>query len=163
MLFFTDGVDLFKKSKLSLWPLYLVSTDLNYSERYKLDNIIIVGIYYGKDTPPMQKILELAFFPFLVNNTLKYNGLDLNIKYIIADKPARAKVLNMQSHNSKNFCPLCLKETAIATINGKKHIYVPNDPHTTALPRNNFGYSAVAYCAKSTSQPDNGVKGHCFF
>ena len=161
--FFTDGVDIFKKSKFCLWPLYLVSTDLSYAERYKLKNIVIVGIYYGKTTPPMQKILELAFFPYLINNTLKYNGLNLNIKFIIADKPARAKILNMQSHNSKNFCPLCLEETMTQTVNGRKHIYINSDPQKKALNRSKVGFSAVAFSAKSTSKPDYGVKGRCFF
>ena len=165
--FFTDGVDIYRKSKYCLWPLYMVSTQLPYSQRYKLENIIILGIYYGQMQPDMQLLLKIAFSPLLFYNkfSIKLGNCRKNIslKYIIADKPARSKILNMQSHNSKYFCSLCLKESKTQIFNGTRHVFVTIEDNEYNEPRTNFGFSALAYSASSTEKPDYGIKGRCFF
>ena len=40
----TDGVPVFKSSKVSIWPLYLVINELNYSKRMAYENMIFAGL-----------------------------------------------------------------------------------------------------------------------
>jgi hypothetical protein len=40
----TDGVNLCDKSKLSIWPVYLVINELDSEERFYIYNTIIAGI-----------------------------------------------------------------------------------------------------------------------
>ena len=42
-LFNTDGASIAKKSKLSLWPIYLCITELPSEKRYCIDNVIVAG------------------------------------------------------------------------------------------------------------------------
>jgi hypothetical protein len=44
---FTDGVSPFKSSNVSLWPIYLTINELHYSDRFKLENVIL-GKFYSK-------------------------------------------------------------------------------------------------------------------
>ena len=75
----------------------------------------------------MNKILEFIFKNALIQNNLAFNFnkriFKINIKYFVADKPARALVLGMQSSNSKYFCPLCLSTTSNEMINSKRHTF----------------------------------------
>jgi hypothetical protein len=57
----TDGVKVFKSSKKgSLWPIQFVNNELDASVRYKPENIILCGLWFGGD-PPM----ELFFKPLI--------------------------------------------------------------------------------------------------
>ena len=47
----TDGVPVFKSSKVSIWPLYLVINELNYSKRMAYENMIFVGLWFGEKKP----------------------------------------------------------------------------------------------------------------
>ena len=44
----TDGVPVFKSSKVSIWPLYLVINELNYSKCMAYDNMIFAGLWFGE-------------------------------------------------------------------------------------------------------------------
>ena len=52
--FYTDGVSPFKNGKKCFWPLYLISTDIKYPNRFKIENIILLGIWYGEFKPQVQ-------------------------------------------------------------------------------------------------------------
>ena len=43
---YTDGVNTFEKSKFSIWSIYIVFNDLPFKIRYKIENILICGIWY---------------------------------------------------------------------------------------------------------------------
>ncbi len=40
----TDGISFCKKSKLAIWPVFLVINELPLDIRYSIDNVIIAGI-----------------------------------------------------------------------------------------------------------------------
>lgn len=68
---FTDGVKIFKSSKFSIWPIYLVINELPFSERFKLKNLILAGIWFGdlKSKPNL-------FMKEMYHEMLKmYNGI----------------------------------------------------------------------------------------
>ena len=57
---FTDGISIFEKSNSSIWPIYIVINNIAYNSRYKLNNVSIVGIYFGNCKPNMQILFEKA-------------------------------------------------------------------------------------------------------
>lgn len=48
---YTDGVKVYKSSKFSFWPLYLAINELPYQERFKKENLIIAGMWFGEEKP----------------------------------------------------------------------------------------------------------------
>ena len=163
---YTDGVNTFKKSKYAIWPIFLVLNDLPYNLRYKISNIIICGIWYGDSKPNLQILLKIIFFEHIrsLNSSFNLNGFmfKLLFQYIVADKPARSMILNMQSSNSEFFCPKCLCRTKTQTINNKRHVFVDNAIGNSFEKRTHAGFSAVAYSAETYNKPEYGIKGICF-
>lgn len=39
----TDGISFCEKSKLTMWPIYLVINEISIDKRYCIDNVIIAG------------------------------------------------------------------------------------------------------------------------
>ena len=166
LAFHTDGISIFSKSSFSIWPFYFVFCDLPYNERYLLKNIIILGIWYGATKPQMNSVLKYLFDPYFRNNTVVFTrpnlSCQINIKFFIADKPARSSVLGMQSCNSKYFCPVCLAQTEVIVEDTRnKHIICDFNQDMTK--RTNAGFSSCAYSAFSTNKPDYGIKSLSFF
>ncbi|MEN2498945.1 MAG: hypothetical protein MHMPM18_003195 [Marteilia pararefringens] len=100
---YSDGINPFSSSKYSFWPLYLVFNSLKYSERYRIENIALLGVYYGEEKPNFQLFFKHVFQKFLVNGKILINIHDdliteVIIKFIMADKPAKSSILNMQGH-----------------------------------------------------------------
>ena len=52
----TDGIPLFKSSKISIWPIFLVINELESKHRYKSENMLLAGIWYSSKNP------EASFF-----------------------------------------------------------------------------------------------------
>ena len=163
---YTDGISKCRHSKRSVWPVYLVSTDLPYSMRYKLENIVILGIYYGEIKPDIQLFLKEIFQEFFHSGNLFFYFLDLkfyiDILFLTADKPARSLLLNSQTFNSKYFCPICLCTTKVCTKGLKRKIFVPLENNLSSILRNKENTIALIYSAHSTSLPEYGFKGKSF-
>ena len=45
---YTDGVDIFKSSKFKIWHFLLTVNEVHYQERFKLDNIILTGLWFSE-------------------------------------------------------------------------------------------------------------------
>ncbi len=54
----TDGVPLFKSSKISLWPVFLVILNLPREIRMNAENIILCGLWVGPCKPLMSVLLQ---------------------------------------------------------------------------------------------------------
>lgn len=116
LLMNVDGVQVFKKSQKSLWPVQFYANFLPPETRFYLSNIIVAGFYFGKKKPDLldflqplgkelQKIEENGIF-------VEVEGEMLNIKVSIThcslDLPARAMVQAMTQFNGYCSCPYCL-------------------------------------------------------
>ena len=67
-----DGVQLFKSSKQTVWPILLAVTNLPPGIRMNAENLILAGIWQGPIKPPMSVVLP----PVLEKiNHLKANGI----------------------------------------------------------------------------------------
>ena len=80
----------------------------------------------------------------------------------MADKPARSMLLNMQSSNSKFFCPLCNANTQTGYFGGRRHVYVPFSKTSIYKHLREEDFSAFAYSASSFNSPELGIKDVCF-
>lgn len=47
----TDGVKIFKSSKLSIWPMILIINELPYNEIHEKENLILAGLWFGEQKP----------------------------------------------------------------------------------------------------------------
>lgn len=46
---YTDGVPVFKSSKISIWPLYITINELPFEDRKKRENTLLVGYWYNDE------------------------------------------------------------------------------------------------------------------
>lgn len=110
---YTDGVQVFKKSKFSFWPFYLVINELPYTDRFKKENLISAAMWFGEEKPSAN-IFLLPLYDELLQ--LK-NGIDfeipgqddpINVKGLVicgtCDLPAKALFLNMKQYNGYFRC-----------------------------------------------------------
>ena len=52
-IFNTDGVPIFKSSKMSLWPIFLMINELPFKERKFRKNMLLCGLWFGPSKPVM--------------------------------------------------------------------------------------------------------------
>ncbi len=112
----TDGVKVFKsKSQSSLWPIQMIINEIPASRRFKKENIILTGLWFG-NTPDF----DMYFKPFSdelkeldedqiqvsVTNTI-YNII-LRVLLVTADTVARCKILMFKQFNGAFGCTYCL-------------------------------------------------------
>lgn len=60
LLMNTDGVQVFKSSTESLWPIQLICNFLPPNLRFNKNNIIVCGLYLGKGKPDIMSFLHLS-------------------------------------------------------------------------------------------------------
>ena len=112
----TDGVPLFKLSKVSLWPVYLVILNLPANIRTNYENVILCGIWVGPTKPVMKLLLDPVMQHIQQLSTL---GLDIimqsgetitirtRLVMGVFDLPAKAAVLCAKQFNGDwLFCVL---------------------------------------------------------
>lgn len=137
----TDGVRVFKsKRKSSLWPLQFFINEIPRNERFKLENIILSGIWYGKDPD-----FSLYMKPFtdeladLNRNKIKIKtdgkSFEISVRGLLmtADTPARCKVLAMKQFNGSFGCTYCLHPGTVmehSTNNNRKYSVHPKYEYT---------------------------------
>ena len=100
---FTDGIPLFKSSKVSLWPVYLIVNELPPNERFLKKNMLLWGLWQGTFKPKMNTyfkklIVDLSHI-YDRGITLSINGQSITCKAMLIvltmDLQARAYLLNM--------------------------------------------------------------------
>jgi hypothetical protein len=105
----TDGVSVFKSSKFSIWPLYMTINELPQHMRFKDENLILAGLWFGPKKPLMQTFLK-PIYPmlhglengFMIDTAIGKKKLHGFVIAGTADLPARALALNMIMFNGYN-------------------------------------------------------------
>ena len=111
--FNTDGFPIFKSSKYSLWPIYIMINELPPNLRTK--NLLLAGVWFGKSEPKMEIFLEK--FTEEANKlsdegVVWKQGEELKHSKLFgicccADAPARASMQNHDRFNGYYGCALC--------------------------------------------------------
>ena len=123
----SDGVSFFSNGR-SIWPTFLSINEIPIFERFKFKNILIPIIYYGKNPPSVDIVLN----PLIKELNSLYNGFICNGIFVkcylyglIFDLPARAKYLCMRSYTGF-FCCSDYYDKGSYLIEHKK-MYFPFD------------------------------------
>ena len=112
----SDGVRIFKSANYEVWPFYLVLNELSYTERFKKENIIVGGLWFG----PTKPALPLFLNSFHSDLSALYQGIDVDVpghneqkrvRGLVlcgsCDMPAKAHFLEFIYFNGYYGCPKC--------------------------------------------------------
>ena len=171
----TDGVPVFKSSKVSIWPLYLVINELPYGTRMANENMIFAGLWFGEKKPAMWTFLK----PHTLSFACLENGVDMEspergkfyCKGILlscsCDLPARCLLCNSMQYNGENGCWKCLqpRQTVRTGVRGHSRAFLYNNDNPKGRLRTSEsvredGIRAAALQQQGVSRYIvNGVKG----
>ena len=167
-----DGVPLFKSSKYSLWPMYLLINELPYKQRVFKENSILAGLWFGEEKPNMSFYLKPIVEELI---TLKTHGLEVNSPHVSrpfickvvllagsCDLPAKCLVLNSIQYNGMYGCAKCRqpgKTACTNRVNGHTYVY-PFDRNDPIGPKRTASeYALDDRKAHNENTIVNGVKG----
>lgn len=157
LTFNTDGVEIHKSSRCSLWPVLLTCNFLPPRMRFKEQNMIMAGLYYGTQKPEFSLFLT----PLVEEMNKLSDGLIVNskcFKFVIShaalDLPARAAVQCMTQYNGYNSCSFC-ESPGEKTPKGIRHTF-----STEPYPRRTHKSILLAIQhLRAKNVPIHGVKG----
>ena len=127
----TDGVQLYKSTSVSLWPVYLMVLNLPIEVRMNANNIILAGLWVGQSKSPMNLLLNPVISML---EKLKSEGLQIKVPTGMAkitgkivmgifDLPAKAPVLCAKQFNGQYGCSVCLHPGKRLSNNAR--VYLP--------------------------------------
>lgn len=160
--FNTDGIQLFRSSPMSLWPIQVSINELPYRERK--ENMILCGLWYGPNKPNMHLFLKY-FVEELI--TLHETGItrcvgeqEIKIKvHTIAspvDSIARPVLQDITQLHGQFGCSFCLHEGQQVPIKrGMTRLY----PGDLGIPRTIDQHERDCQEAMRIGKPVRGVKG----
>ena len=126
-----DWFNPYVETQYSVGAIYLVVQNIPRSHRFKVENMILVGLIPGPKEPP--KSVNTYLEP-LVNDLLRlYTGVKMSnpqsfcgssfvravLSCIICDMPATRKVCGFLGHNAVKGCTKCLKEFETSSFGSK--------------------------------------------
>ena len=175
----TDGVQIFKSSVVSMWPVYMMINELPSSERKLKENIVYYGLWISSKKPIMWSFLKplhdemckLEDGVNLKDNNEKEFTMKATIINCVCDLPARCMVSNSMQFNGKYGCWYCLQpgETYTTNKGGHVHIYPykENDPKEPQRTTENLEHD-VNQVVKNVQNNKkdyivNGIKGPFWF
>lgn len=168
----TDGVPIFKSSKISIWPVYLMVNELPFYQRRQSQNMILCGLWIGSSKPfmayftaPLHECLKEAERGFMVKVNNEERLICCFIICLAADLPARAAALNMNQFNGDSCCTRCLQrgENLRTASGGNIHIFPFMEEDPFGPPRLHNDTINDALHALANKQPVRGIKGpSCF-
>lgn len=113
----TDGVSIFKIGRFSVWPLILLNLNLPLTDRYRLSNMLCLGVIPGPKGPleidtflrPMMDELELLQqgVECWDAHQQSYFSLRAHLVMVTADQPAASKLMGHTGHMSYTPCRFC--------------------------------------------------------
>lgn len=113
----TDGISMFKSSRITIWPIYLQLANLPPLLRFRRDNIVTCGLWVGQTKPNMDTLLAPVLQKIDQLNALGMpfqtpQGAEVVVRILLLfgvfDLPAKAQVLSMIQFNGSYGCATCL-------------------------------------------------------
>lgn len=113
--FNTDGIQPFKSSRLTIWPIFIALASLPPSIRMNRDNLVTLALWVGSKPPmnlllkPLKQIMKrMSSNGVCVRTSAGMKNVILSPLFGVFDLVAKAPVLNMHQFNGYNGCPTCL-------------------------------------------------------
>ncbi len=158
-----DGVQLFKSSNQSFWPILLAVTNLPPGIRMNSENLILAGVWQGCVKPDLDCILTMVLEKLtdLYNNGIlvqspHFDGTKLiKAKLLLAvfDLPARASATKFVQFNGYYSCLYCHTQ---GSYSAHRQLFLPKDRYH---PRSKASIEKHGKKAEETGKPVYGVKG----
>ena len=169
-----DGIPVFRSSKFSLWPLYLIVNELPYHLRVLKENTLFAGLWFGEMKPNMQLFLKPLTMEL---SALESSGVEVKSplypqpfvsKVILlagtCDLPAKCLVMNSVQFNGKHGCSKCLQPGQSCATSERGHVHVyPYDVSNPAGPKRTKDQH-ISDVNKVVAEQNtlNGIKGPCW-
>lgn len=130
-VFNTDGASVFKSNNTSIWPVFMVINELPYKIRMMRENMILAGLWFGRQKPSMSTFLK----PFKQTMLAFHKGIEVTspergdfichgfLLVGTADLPARSLLCNSVQYNGAYGCWKCVQKGITAKV-GKGHTHV---------------------------------------
>lgn len=111
----TDGANKFNSNALSVWPILIIQNFLPPDVRFKTNNILTVGLFYGKHKPDCLEYFD----PFVTElKKLAKEGISVTIEneifhfvpvitHCVVDLPAKRMLQCIKQYNGWNACTYC--------------------------------------------------------
>lgn len=170
----TDGAPVFRSSKVSIWPVFLVINELPFKIRMKKENMILAALWFGNEKPAMGTFLKPLQNSFVsLKNGIKCFSPERGefqskcfLLAATADLPARSLLCNSVQFNGKFGCWKCTQPGETAPV-GKGHTHVfpfqkenPMGPIRTAESVERNSIQALRNSREKVRNPSVcGVKG----
>ena len=107
----TDGMQIFRKSLVDAWPIFLTVNELPVSKKYANENIFLPGIWMGQRKLSNYVVLNemCQAIAMLENGVSCANHPPIKVYCIYGsfDKPACSTMVNRQSSNAEYGCCFC--------------------------------------------------------
>ena len=166
----TDGVPIFKSSKVSIWPLYFIINELPYKKRASINNMILAGLWFGPSKGSMLTFLKPYHKSLLdiANKGCEMTSPDRGtfccrvlLLVCACDLPAKCTVMNFVQYNGLYGCAKCLQQgmTVKTDVHGSVHAseFQRNNPDGPA--RTHEETFATATQAVDENKMLLGIKG----
>lgn len=102
----TDGISPFKSSRITVWPVLIVLSNLPPSIRMNKNNMVTVALWAGETKPPMEELFaSLLQLKGELSKGIKINSPvgEKTMKFLplfgLFDMIAKAPILNMKQFN----------------------------------------------------------------
>ncbi|XP_074100574.1 uncharacterized protein LOC141528425 [Cotesia typhae] len=163
---YTDGVPVFKSSKISVWPIYLTINELPFEDRKKNFNTLLLGLWCGDKKPHFNSFFY-AFRP--VFESLLLDGIkvfcpgenEITVRGAllmgVCDLPAKIDSLNFVNFNSKYGCSVCFFEGRVMQIGPRSHLQVYPYSNTFQLRTSRICKDLARQA--TPANPQLGIKG----
>ena len=163
----SDGAPMIKSRKYSIWPLMCFLVELPPEERYKYKNILLTGLWYGKDKPNVQLFLnnfvnelsDLSTGCDFQDDTGQPIPSICRIQSVVPDLPAKAMLFNVKQYNGLFGCSTCKHPgTYVNELRTRVYDYISHVSMRTAEESRRF-----AHLAEMTGSTVFGIKGNNVF
>ena len=162
----SDGFNINNTSKLEPWPIYFIINELGFKHRFSLKYVILLGIYYGKIHPNLNKLLQMCLENqmniFTSGLTIGGNHYKFFITHASLDKPARSSLMEMTSHSSTLGCMFCFTQLKTLEVGRKKFKTFPFE-NALQLLREDDDFTATGISSTINSEMQFGQKRVTFF
>lgn len=163
-----DGAEIYKSAKNSLWPIQLYQNYLPPNLRFRPENILIVGLYFGKCKPdvfnllyPLAKELSVIQSKKITVHDSRNNEFHTFLPYVVivsCDLPAKHMLLNFVALSGYNSCSFCLHPgESVLGVKGKKNIRYTF--HENCAKRTHDETIKIGASIGLNGKPIKGIKG----
>lgn len=105
----TDGVPLYKSSRISMWPVYLIIQNLPINVRVNAENVILSALWVGPTKPSMKILLDpvvsslqhLERSGVTIKTASGNHTVHAKLVFGVFDLPAKAAVLCAKQFNGE--------------------------------------------------------------